>query len=294
MQIKKINLENLEKRAHRKEIINIIIGVVLISLGIHLFLAPNNLTLGGGAGLAIVLSSIFPISTGPMLVIINIVLFIIGFVFLGPAFGKRTIIASLGLSLLVWALDVFFPIEKPIVDNLFVQLVACVLMYGTGVAIVLNNYASTGGSDIFAKILQKYIGLDLGKGCLIADFAITVFAWYQFGTEIALYSLVGVVLNGTIIDNTINGLNTSKLCFINTSKPKEVCKFLTEHLTRSANVYKAIGAYTGLEKEVVQTVVSNRDYIVLKRYIKELDPLAFIVAASASETLGWRWRSIIR
>lgn len=294
MKVKKKDLANLEKKSTRKEYINMAIGVILIALGIHLFLAPTKLTLGGGAGLAIVLNSVFPISTGAWLVIINVVLFIIGFIFLGPSFGKRTIVASLGLSMLVWILDIAFPIKEPIVDNLFIQLVACVLMYGRGVAMVLNSYGSTGGSDIFAKILNKYFGLDLGKGCLIVDFSITLLAWYQFGTEIALYSLVGVVLNGTVIDNTINGLNTSKLCFINTSKTKEVCEFLTDNLTRSANVYKAIGAYTGVEKDVIQTVVSNRDYIVLKRYIRDIDPLAFIVAASASETLGWRWRSIVR
>ena len=294
MKVKKKDLANLEKKSTRKEYINMAIGVILIALGIHLFLAPTKLTLGGGAGLAIVLNSVFPISTGAWPVIINVVLFIIGFIFLGPSFGKRTIVASLGLSVLVWILDIAFPIKEPIVDNLFIQLVACVLMYGRGVAMVLNSYGSTGGSDIFAKILNKYFGLDLGKGCLIVDFSITLLAWYQFGTEIALYSLVGVVLNGTVIDNTINGLNTSKLCFINTSKTKEVCEFLTDNLTRSANVYKAIGAYTGVEKDVIQTVVSNRDYIVLKRYIRDIDPLAFIVAASASETLGWRWRSIVR
>ncbi|MEJ8751747.1 YitT family protein [Lagierella sp. ICN-221743] len=294
MKVKKKDLANLEKKSTRKEYINMAIGVILIALGIHLFLAPTKLTLGGGAGLAIVLNSVFPISTGAWLVIINVVLFIIGFIFLGPSFGKRTIVASLGLSVMVWILDIVFPIKEPIVDNLFIQLVACVLMYGRGVAMVLNCYGSTGGSDIFAKILNKYFGLDLGKGCLIVDFSITLLAWYQFGTEIALYSLVGVVLNGTVIDNTINGLNTSKLCFINTSKTKEVCEFLTDNLTRSANVYKAIGAYTGVEKDVIQTVVSNRDYIVLKRYIRDIDPLAFIVTASASETLGWRWRSIVR
>lgn len=294
MKVKKKDLANLEKKSTRKEYINMAIGVILIALGIHLFLAPTKLTLGGGAGLAIVLNSVFPISTGAWLVIINVVLFIIGFIFLGPSFGKRTIVASIGLSVLVWILDIVFPIKEPIVDNLFIQLVACVLMYGRGVAMVLNCYGSTGGSDIFAKILNKYFGLDLGKGCLIVDFSITLLAWYQFGIEIALYSLVGVVLNGTVIDNTINGLNTSKLCFINTSKTKEVCEFLTDNLTRSANVYKAIGAYTGVEKDVIQTVVSNRDYIVLKRYIRDIDPLAFIVTASASETLGWRWRSIVR
>ena len=123
-----------------------------------------------------------------------------------------------------------------------IQLIAAVMIYGSGVGIVLNNYASTGGSDIFAKILNKYLGIELGKGCLIVDFLITLSAWYAYGTEIAIYSLVGTVLNGLIIDFTINGMNTSKLCTITTSKPDEVCKFLVDNLTRSANIYTAKGA----------------------------------------------------
>ncbi|MDO5754773.1 MAG: YitT family protein [Tissierellia bacterium] len=280
------------QQGKKKEILMIIIGVVMIGLGIHFFLLPNHFSLGGATGMAMVLSKYLPLSTGALLILINIVLFIIGYLVLGRAFGIKTVMAALGLSVFVWLLEQLVPMEKPFIDDPFIQLVAAVLLYGSGVGMVLNNYASTGGSDIFAKIFHKYYGLELGKGCLIVDFIVTVLAGYAYGPRIALYSLVGVILNGLIIDHTIDGLNTSKLCIINTAHPEEVCTFLIQELTRSANVYRAVGAYTKKEKEVVQTVVNNRDYVRLKRFIQNTDPKAFITVTNASETFGWRWRKM--
>ncbi len=288
-----IDLDALEKKNKRKSIVMITVGIIMIALGIHFFLVPNKMSLGGAAGMAIVLGNFLPLSTGPILVIINSILFIIGFALLGKAFGLKTIICSLGLSVLVWVLDILFPIKEPLFDGKMIQLIAAVMVYGTGVGIVLNNYASTGGSDIFAKIMNKYLGIDLGKACLIVDFLITLSAWYTYGTEIAIYSLVGTVMNGLIIDFTINGMNTSKLCTITTSKPDEVSRFLIDNLTRSANIYTAKGAYSGMDKQIIQTVVSNRDFIMLKKFIQEIDPLAFVIVSNASETYGWRWRNII-
>ena len=136
-----IDLDALEKRNKRKSVIMMAVGVILIALGIHFFLAPNKLSLGGAAGMAIVIGNFVPISTGPILIIINTVLFIVGFITLGKAFGLKTIICSLGLSLLVWILDILFPMEKPLFEGKMIQLIAAVMIYGSGVGIVLNNYA---------------------------------------------------------------------------------------------------------------------------------------------------------
>jgi len=140
-------------------------------------------------------------------------------------------------------------------------------------------------------ILQKYFGLDLGKGCLITDFTITVFAGFAYGPEIALFSLVGVIINGLVIDSTIDGLNMSKYCVINTDKPDELCRFMVE-LGRSANVYKATGAYTKIERSVIQTVMSRRDFVKLKSYLAANDPEAFMVVTNAHSVFGWHWRRI--
>lgn len=282
----------LKRRFELKQLLYIAIGIVLIAIGIHFFLLPNRLSLGGAAGISIVLSKYIPLPTGALLVIINAVLFVIGFALIGGEFGTKTVISSLALSLLVWALEIVYPIKTPVIDGYLINIILATLVYGTGVGMVLNNYASTGGSDIFAKIFNKYFGLDLGKGCQLTDFVIVCLSGFAYGKEIAIYSLVGVILNGIIIDTTIDGLNTSKLCIINTSKTEEVCRFLIEKLTRSANVYRAVGAYTKQEKEVIQTVVSNRDFVYLKKYIQSIDPAAFIIVTNASETFGWHWRKM--
>lgn len=269
----------------------IAIGVLMIGASIHFFLLPAKLSLGGATGMALVLSKYLPLSTGALLVVINIVLFALGFLIIGNKFGLKTVCASLGLSVVVWLLEVFIPIHEPLVENMFLQLIVAVLIYGTGVGLVLNQYASTGGSDIFAMIIQKYTGLDLGKGCLISDFVITLFAGFAYGREIALFSLVGVIINGLVIDSTIEGMNSSKYCVINTDKSEELCDFLVK-LGRSANVYKATGAFTKAERSVIQTVISRRDFVKLKTYLAQNDEKAFMVVTNAHSVFGWHWKRI--
>lgn len=269
----------------------VLTGVLSIASSIHFFLLPSKLSLGGATGMALVLSNYIPLSTGALLVIVNIFLFTIGLLIIGNKFGVTTVCSSLALSGAVWLFEIFIPIREPIVDDVFLQLLIAVLLYGVGVGSVLNQYTSTGGSDIAAMILQKYTGMDLGKGCLLTDFIITLFAGFAYGKEIALYSLVGVIINGIVIDSTINGMNISKHCIINTQQPEGLSDFIIS-LGRSANVYKAMGAYTKAERSVVQTVISRRDFVKLKNYLVENDPQAFMVVTNAHSVFGWHWKRI--
>ena len=278
-------------KSQLKSFLYIIAGVIMVAVGIHFFLLPSKLSIGGATGMALVLSKYIPLSTGALLVVVNIVLFALGFLIIGNKFGVKTVCASLGLSATVWLLEIFIPIKEPIVHNTFLQLIIAVLLYGTGAGLVLNQYASTGGSDIFAMIFQKYTGLDLGKGCLITDFIITLFAGFAYGTEIALFSLVGVIMNGLVIDSTIEGMNSSKYCVINTDNPEALCKFLVE-LGRSANVYKATGAFTKAERSVIQTGMSRRDFVKLKNFLSKNDEKAFMVVTNAHSVFGWHWKRI--
>lgn len=272
-------------------VLHVSLGIFMIAAGIHFFLLPAKISFGGATGAALVLSKFIPLSVGALIVIVNIVLFIIGFLIIGPKFGIKTVCSSLSLSFSVWILEVLLPIETPLVNDVFLQVVLAILLYGTGVGIVLNCYASTGGSDIPAMILQKYLGLDLGKGCLLTDLVITVCAGFIYGREIALYSIVGVIINGLVIDFTIGGLNIGKYCVINTDKPDELCNFMVS-LNRSANVYKATGAYTKTERSVIQTVITRRDFVKLRNYLVENDPDAFMVVTNAHSVFGWHWRRI--
>lgn len=286
-------VENIIKQnsgVTNKQVMFIVAGILMIAASIHFFLLPSNLSLGGATGLALILAKLLPLDTGPLLLIVNAFLFVIGFVLIGNKFGFLTVISTLALSGTVWLLEEVLPMSAPIVDNTFLNLIIAVLTYGIGVGLVLNQGASTGGSDILAKILYKYLGIDLGKGCLIVDFLITLVVGFTYGVEIALFCLIGVIMNGLIIDYTIDGLNSGKLCFIATEKPKDVSTFLIL-LGRSATIYEATGAYTMEKKTIVQTVITNRDFIRLKNHIKDLDSKAFMVVTSAHQVFGFHWKS---
>lgn len=286
-------VENIMKKGTKltiKKTLYIVLGVLMIAAGIHFFLLPNNLSLGGATGLALILAKVLPLNTGPLLLIVNAVLFIIGFILIGNKFGFLTVVSTLALSGTVWLLEIIMPMKDPVVENTFLNLIIAVLLYGMGVGLVLNQGASTGGSDIIAKVLNKYVGLDLGKGCLITDFIITLLVGFTYGVETALFCLVGVIINGLIIDYTIDGLNSGKLCFISTERPKEICQFLIL-MGRSATIYEATGAYSNQPKTIVQTVLTNRDFIKLKTHIRDLDKNAFMVVTSAHQVFGFHWKS---
>lgn len=267
----------------------------MIAVGIHFFLLPSNLALGGATGMALIISKliskiiVLPVSY--LIVIVNVFLFVLGFLVIGNSFGVKTIIATLCLSGLLALFEMFIPIQKPLVDDIFLQLIIAVLLYAIGVGLVLNNYASTGGSDIVALILQKYTGLDLGVACLLTDFVITLSMGILYGANTAFYSLVGVIMNGLVIDKTINGLNSSRYCIINTNCPDKVCEFLLS-MGRSANIYSVVGAYKKNTQSVIHTALSRRDFVKLKEFLSKNDESSFMVVTNAHSVFGYHWRAI--
>lgn len=278
-----------------KQYAMIFFGVVMIAIGIHFFLLPSNLALGGATGMALIISKlisnfiVLPVSY--LIVIVNIFLFVLGFLVIGNSFGIKTIIATLCLSGLLALFEIFIPIQKPLVDDIFLQLIIAVMFYAIGVGLVLNNYASTGGSDIIALILQKYTGLDLGVACLLTDFVITLSMGILYGANTAFYSLVGVIMNGLVIDKTINGLNSSRYCIINTKCPEKVCEFLLS-MGRSANIYSVVGAYKKNTQSVIHTVLSRREFVKLKEFLSKNDESSFMVVTNAHSVFGYHWRAI--
>ncbi|MGP1439081.1 MAG: YitT family protein [Treponema sp.] len=282
-------------KSNLKQYVFIFFGIVMIAVGIHFFLLPSNLALGGATGMALVISKliskiiVLPVSY--LIVIVNIFLFVLGFLVIGNSFGIKTIISTLCLSGFLALFEVFIPIQKPLVDDIFLQLIIAIMFYAIGGGIVLNNYASSGGSDIIALILQKYIGLEIGSACLLTDFVITLAMGLLYGANTALYSLVGVIMNGLVIDKTINGLNSSRYCIINTNSPEKICDFLVS-MGRSANIYSVVGAYKKNTQSAIHTVLSRRDFVKLKEFLSKNDETSFMVVTNAHSVFGYHWRAI--
>ena len=278
-----------------KQYVLIVIGVSMIAIGIHFFLLPSNLALGGATGMALIaaklIAKIYVLPVSYLVVFVNIFLFALGFLVMGNSFGLKTVIATLALSGLLALFEVFIPIHEALVNDVFLSLIIAVMFYAIGVGLVLNNYASTGGSDIISLILQKYTGLDLGVGCLVTDFVITFSMGLLYGANTAFYSLVGVIINGLVIDKTINGLNSSRYCIINTSCPDVVCEYLLS-IGRSANIYSVVGDYKKNTQAVVHTVLSRRDFVKLKEFLSKTEPTSFMVVTSAHSVFGTHWRAM--
>lgn len=270
-----------------KEYIIITIGFIIVALGLTLFIIPSNLAAGGVTGLALVISTNFPIfSIGFLLLSINAILFVIAFLTLGPAFGARSIYASLGLSGTIWLFQTIFPMEQPFTDDIFINLVFGMLVSSTGMAMVLYQNASTGGTDIVAKILNKYFQLEIGKSLLIVDFIVTILATITFGPRLGMYAILGVILNGFMIDNIIAGLETKINVNIVTTDTEKVREYIIGNLVRGATIYNAEGAYTNSPKKVIVAVMSKREFIQLKKYVAEIDPRAFVTANVVHSVLG--------
>lgn len=276
-----------------KSFLLINLGLVMTAAGIHFFKAPNSFATGGVSGLAIVAGHFFPgLSTGPLMMIINIVLLIGGFALIGPSFGSKTVYSSFALSGMVWMLDRLFPLSKSLTGDMMLELAFAILLPAVGSAIVFNQDASTGGTDIVAKVLNKLTSIDIGKALLMADFAITVMAGVVFGIRIGMYSLLGLIIKGFLIDIAIEGFNMRKQMVIISEKPEAVKEYIIANLHRGATIHTATGAFTNDEKHVITTVVNRKQALSLRNYIRSIDRQAFITITNTSEIIGKGFRSI--
>ncbi|MFW2489346.1 YitT family protein [Clostridium chromiireducens] len=269
-----------------KEYIVITLGIALVAFAIEYFQAPNNIAAGGVTGIAIILNAVIPsLSIGIVSLVLNVLLFIVAIIFIDGKFGVKTIYASVGLSLIIWVIEEFL---KPvaITNDLMMATIFGALISAFGMAIVFNENASTGGTDILAKMLNIFFHIDIGKAILAVDFLITLVSALVFGVDVALYSMLSIILLGIIIDRVIEGFNVCKSIFIVSKKSEEISRYIIDTLDRGCTFLKGVGAYTGKESDILYAVLSRNQFIKLKKYIKEVDPEAFITVGEVHEVLG--------
>ena len=265
----------------------ITLGSILIASGLYFFLASAQLATGGVSGLSIVIKELIPaIPIGLTLLILNSIMFLIGFLFIGKGFGLKTIYCSLGISIFMMIFEYLVPVTKPISNDMLIILIFGIILSSAGQALIFNQGASSGGTDIIAKIIVKFIPMNIGTALQIADIIIIMAAISIFGIEKGLYGLLGIIMNGFIIDYLIDGFNVAKFVTIIPTDTKKVTDYIINDLSRSATVYQAKGAYSHQAKEVVTTVVNRKQFIQLKNHINIIDPRAFVTVQQLHEVMG--------
>ena len=286
------------------------IGVLLTAIGIHFFKTPNGFATGGVSGLSVVLVNLLPfdISQGTYMLFINILLLIIGFIFLGKGCGILTCYCSLMISLENLLFEQIFPttntgifpFDGKMTAEPLLELVYAVLLTGIGSAILFKYKASSGGTDIIALIFKKRTDMNVGTALLFTDLfiALATFIGYKNGvffldTQTGLFSLLGLFAKIFIIDDIIDSINLCKSFTIITTKPDEINSFIMDKLAHGATVYHAEGAYTHEGKTVIMTVCRRSEAIRLRRAVNKIDPGAFMIITKTSEIMGRGFRDNI-
>lgn len=268
-------------------------GMIMVACGMYFFLMPNNLATGGANGLAIVINSFVPtISVGMIMIFINIVLFILAFIVIGKEFGVKTIYASFGVSFIILILERTVVICHSLTGDVFLELILGILISGVGMGIVFNQDASTGGTDIIAKILNKFFHIDLGKGVLLSDLFITIMAAFAFNIKASLYAMLGVIINGFVIDALIEGINMQKEVTVISNKSQNIKEFIINDLDRGVTVYNGKGGYENNSQDIIVVIIGRREFIKLRNFIKEIDKDAFITVSNVCEVFGYGFKSI--
>ena len=268
------------------------LGIILMSLGIYFFKIPNGFSTGGVTGIGTVLARVTPLTPGMWIWILNIALLFVGFAVLGKGTGIKTVYCSMMYSALTYVFEVFVPLNSPLSDQPFLELVYAMMLTAIGSAIIFYCNASSGGTDIVALILKKYTSLDVGKALLCTDFIIAASAFFVFGVETGLFSLLGLFAKAFIVDGVIDNLNSCKYFVVITSKREEISDYIMKTLHHGVTVNVATGEFTGEEKYMLHTVCRRIEAITLQRRIREVDPHAFTIITSSSEIIGRGFRSI--
>lgn len=276
-----------------KEYVWLTLGTVIMVLGTYFFKFPNNFSTGGVTGMAVILYRYFPMfSRADFMMVINVALLVLGLMVFGKNFAGKTVYVSLLMSFLTSLLERIIPLTAPMTNQPLLELIFAVSLPAIGSAILFNLDASSGGTDIVAMVLRKFTSWDIGKALICSDLIITLMACVAFGMETGLFSILGLVMKSLLVDMVLENINTHKYFHIITTKPDEIEQYITGTLRRGATELHGEGAYTHEGRTVVLTVMKRHEGVMLRRYVKQVDPQAFVLILNTCEIVGKGFRGI--
>lgn len=263
------------------------LGVVIVALGIHFFKFPNHFAMGGVAGISVILGRVLPGLTPALSsFVLNMALLVLGLIVFGRHFAIRTVYATTLLSILQLLLERWIPLAQPLTNDALLELLFAIFCSAFGSAMIFNQGASTGGTDILAMIVRKYSSLDIGKALLVTDLAIGASTFFIFDVKTGLYSICGIVLKGVMVDSLIQGFNRVKYFTIVCSQPEAIERYITQTLRRTSTRLRGQGVYSGDDRTVLLCVVDRMQAVLLMDYVRAIDPHAFVMVTNTSEIVG--------
>lgn len=265
-----------------KETVILTVAVAIIAAAVYFFLVPSHTSVSSISGLGIVLCNFVPLQLSAITMILNVVLLIIGFFTCGREFGVKTVYTSVMLPLFLGLFEIIFPNFGSMTDSQELDVLCYILVVSVGLSILFNRNASSGGLDIVAKIMNKYLHMELGKAMSLSGMCVALSAALVYDKKTVVLSILGTYFNGIVLDHFIFDNNIKRRVCIITKKEEELRQFIIHDLHSGATIYEAIGAYNMEKRREIITIVDKGEYQMLMKFINQEDPKAFITVYNVS------------
>ena len=252
---------------------------------------PNNLVLGSLSGLVLVLVKIIPLPVSTITFVLNMILLVIGYIFIGREFGVKTVLASLMLPMYLRIFEILTPHVESLSGNIVIDLVCFMIVVGAGQAVLFNMNASSGGIDIVAKLINKYLGFKIGQSITIICVLISMAAIFVYDRETMVISLVGTLIYGQVLDRFCDGFHVRKKVSILSKEHEKIQNYIVRELRRGATIYPAYGGLDHAEHVEVVTILEKNEYGKLLSFIHETDEHAFVTVSTVNEVVG-AWNTV--
>ena len=266
-----------------KDFVMITFGAILAAVAIYFFMLPSHVAVGSGSALAMVLSNFIPLPVSAISLSLNVFLLLIGFLLLGPEFGAKTVYTSIIIPVFLGVFELVFPNFQSLTQDPLLDLLCYILIVGMGMAILFSRNASSGGIDIVAKIMNKFLKMDLGRAVSISGIAVALTSALCYDTKTVVLSVLGTYFGGMIVDHFIFGLNIKRRVCVISPKLDQIVDFLLHELHSGATLNEITGAYDNTTRKEVIAIVDKHEYRRLMEFVKKIDPKAFVTVYSVNE-----------
>lgn len=266
-----------------REFLVITVGTGIVALAVYCFMLPSHVSVGSVSALAMVLSNFIPFPISVISFILNTVLLVLGFLMIGPEFGAKTVYTTLLLPVMIGILEILLPDFKSLTDDPLLDVICYIMVVNVGLAILFSRNASSGGLDIIAKIMNKYLRMDLGQAMVIPGIVVALSSALVYDKKIVVLSVLGTYFGGIVLDNFIFGINIKRRVCILSQKHEEILHFILHKLHSGATIYEGVGAFNRTQRQEIVTIVDKQEYRKLMDYIRKNDPAAFVTVIAVNE-----------
>jgi uncharacterized membrane-anchored protein YitT (DUF2179 family) len=266
-----------------KDYLLITVATVIIGAAVYFFMLPSHVTVGSATALALVISNFIPVPVSVITLVINVILLIIGFLLIGPEFGAKTIYSSILLPLVIGVFEVIFPNFQSITADPLLDVLCYILIVGFGLSLLFSCNAASGGIDVVAKLMNKFLRMELGQAMSLSGILVALSSAFVYEKDIVVLSVLATYFGGMVVDHFIFGLNIKRRVCIISPKIDEILPFILHDLHSGASINEIIGAYDNTPRREIIVIVDKQEYKKLMDFVRRTDPKAFITVYSVSE-----------